>query len=133
MIKNKAQVFFVLIVILLLITVALAIMFGGVLYSETITQKWKLETIKADGLQMSAVNLAVKELISNSQFQLPTTTVSGISSGSVVYSVKRITPTTTRINAKATFGKIIKDSQTVVVFSASSTTSTIISINVNYN
>jgi hypothetical protein len=131
-IKQRAQVFFILIIVLFLIVIAVAVIFGGILASETIVQKTKIESVKTDGLTLSALNNAIYLLRQNPILQLTTTTLT-LSQGTSTYSIRRLNPTTTEIKIGANVGKIIKNSKALVVLSASSTTSTITKIQFNYD
>lgn len=129
--SQKAEVFFILIIIFFLIIISIAVIFGGILTNETITQKSKIESVKVDALILSAINDSVYRLKQNPLLTLSTTTLN-LSQGSVDYSISKVNPTESKINIKAISGKVIKNSFAQIFFSTSSSAGTITQIKFNY-
>lgn len=128
-IKTRAQIFFILMIILFLIIIAVAVIFGGVLANETISQKSKTAAIKTDALTLSAINYAVYQLNKDKNFITPTTTMT-LTQGNVDYSIQKISATTRIVGIRAVSGKVIKSSQAQILFNETETD--IISVNFNY-
>lgn len=103
---NQAQVFFVLTIVLFLIAISVAVIFGGVLAKETITQRAKVESVKADMLTSSALTDAVTQVQKNPAGSL-TKTINLIQ-GQVVYTITNVNPTTTLINISNSVGRVTK-------------------------